>query len=267
MNNIVLPMKVHAVKLEYRRLMLEKMPHGYFRVIKGKNNVVITFDPANPKYTPAHPRTLYAYSKQGRLYSEFITEYLRIKREYDSLLSSWKSMYSMPPPGIRFPIRQFFDPHHMDNEYFNNQIGDMGKYRSDNPTVSDHGELKSKNEQMGADLLKYMGIPFKYETEIYLPAIEQTINPDYLVNFYEIDRCVYLEIMGMNDKIDYSMKTATRITGFSLEKYRPGREVIYIHVYDKNNFDEDYFVSQVLSAFNDMIPDSALIWEPQAKAV
>ena len=143
----------------------------------------------------------------------------------------------------------------------------MGKYRSDNPTVSDHGELKSKNEQMGADLLKYMGIPFKYETEIYLPAIEQTINPDYLINFYEIDRCMYLEIMGMNDKIDYSLKTATRITGFSLEKYRPGREVIYIHVYDKNNFDEDYFVSQVLSAFNDMIPDSSLIWEPQAKAV
>ena len=31
MNDIVYPMKVHAVKLEYRRLMLEKMPHGYLR--------------------------------------------------------------------------------------------------------------------------------------------------------------------------------------------------------------------------------------------
>ena len=31
MNDIVYPMKVHAVKLEYRRLMLEKMPHGYFK--------------------------------------------------------------------------------------------------------------------------------------------------------------------------------------------------------------------------------------------
>ncbi|MBR3277537.1 MAG: hypothetical protein IKG01_01335 [Lachnospiraceae bacterium] len=267
MNNIVLPMKVHAVKLEYRRQLMEKMPHGYFRVIRGKTNVVITHDPDNPRYIPAHPRTLYVSSKKGKAFADAINDYLRIKSEYDALLESWRARYSMPPPGVKFPVQQFFDPHRMDNEYFRNQPGCLGKYHPDNPTVSDHGELKSKNEQMGADLLKLLGIPFKYETEIYLPAIDQSINPDYLVCFYEIDRCAYLEILGMNDKIEYSLRTATRITGFSLEKYRPGREVIYVHIYDKNNFDEDYFVSQVLSAFNDMIPDDALEWETQAKAV
>ena len=155
----------------------------------------------------------------------------------------------------------------MDNEYYDSQLDCCGKYKPENPTISDHGELKSKNEQIGADLLKSLDIPFKYETEIYLKSINEIINPDYLVNFYEIDRCSYVEILGMNDKIEYSVRTATKITGFSLDKYRPGREVIYVHVYDKNNFDEDYFVSQVLSAFNDMIPDSALIWGPEAKAV
>ena len=267
MNNIVLPMKVHAVRLEYRRLMLEKMPHGYFRVIKGKNNVVITYDPANPKYIPAHPRTLYVSSKQGSIYAEAVKDYLRVKSEYDSLLSSWKAMYSMPAPRISFPIRQFYDPHLMNNDFFNRQASCCGTYKPDNPTVSNHGELKSKNEQIGADLLKQLDIPFKYETEVYLPSIKQVINPDYLVNFYEIDRCSYVEILGMNDKIEYSVRTATKVTGFSQDKYRPGREVIYVHVYDKNNFDEDYFVSQILSAFNDMIPDNALIWEAQAKAV
>lgn len=260
-------MKVHAVKLEYRRQLMEKMPHGYFRVIRGRNNVVITRDPDNPKYTPSHPRTLYASSKMGIVFADAITDYLKIKSEYDALLMSWRATYSMPPPRIIFPVKQFFDPHHMDNEYFRNQPDCLGKYHPENPTVSDHGELKSKNEQIGADLLKQLGIPFKYETEIYLPAIDQLINPDYLVCFYEIDRCAYLEILGMNDKIDYSLSTATKITGFSLEKYRSGKEVIYIHVYDKKNFDEDYFVSQVLSAFNDMIPDNALMWEAQAKAV
>ena len=39
MNRIVFPMKVLAVKLEYRRLKLEKIPHGYFRIIKGKKYV------------------------------------------------------------------------------------------------------------------------------------------------------------------------------------------------------------------------------------
>ena len=267
MNNIVLPMKVHAVKLEYRRLKLEQIPHGYFFIKNGISKVAITYDPDNPKVSSKHPRILYVSSKLGNEYVEKITNYQTLKLEYDSLLDEWRSRYSMPPPRVDFPVKQYFDPHLMNNDYFNNQPDNLGKYKPDNPTVSDHGELKSKNEQMGADLLKLIGIPFKYETEIYLDSIKQTLNPDYLVDFYEIDRCAYLELLGMNDKIDYSVRTATRITGYSLEKYRPGREVIYIHVYDKSNFDEDYFVSQVLSAFNDLIPDDALVWDSRAQAV
>ena len=56
-----------------------------------------------------------------------------------------------------------------------------------------------------------------------------------------------------------------RSEDYSKDKYRPGREVIYVILYDKSNFDKDYFISQVLSAFNDMIPDSALVWETGAK--
>lgn len=267
MNTIIFPMKVHAVKLEYRRLKLANMPHGSFKERRGKNIVVITFDPDDPKATPRCPRRLTISTKRGKEYAEKINNYLELKQEYDSLLTSWYSMYSFAPPRVKFPIRQFSDPHRMNNEFFERAADRLGAYKPENPTVSDHGELKSKNELMGADLLKMMDIPFKYETEVYLPAVDETINPDYLVNFYEIDRCAYLEILGMNDKVDYSLRTATKVTGFSKELYRPGREVIYVHVYDRNNFDRDYFVSQVLSAFNDMIPDSALDWEPVSQVV
>lgn len=261
MNSIVLPMKVHAVKLEYRRLLLEEMPHGYFRTIRGKQCVLITKDSTIPKFNSRHPRILRVFTELGKKYSESIREYQTIKLEYEKLLDDWNSRYSFAPPRVNFPIRQFSDPHKMDNEYFNRQNERCGKYKPDTPTVSDHGDLKSKNELMGADLLKLMGIPFKYETEVYLDEIAETINPDCLVNFYEIDRCAYLEILGMNDKVGYSMKTVTKMNGFSLGKYRPGREVIYVLLYDKANFDREYFVSQVLSAFNDMIPDEALMWE------
>ena len=267
MNAILYPMKVHAVKLEYRRLKLEAIPHGYFRDWRGKNTVVITYDPTMPKVNSRRVRRLSLSSKLGKEYQQKINHYLKIKAEYDSLLTSWKAMYSFAPPRVKFPIRQFADPHRMNNEFFERAADRLGAYKPENPTVSDHGELKSKNELMGADLLKMMDIPFKYETAVALPAINETINPDYLVNFYEIDRCAYLEILGMNDKVDYSLRTATKVTGFSKELYRPGREVIYVHVYDKNNFDRDYFVSQVLSAFNDMIPDSALDWEIVSQVV
>ena len=49
MNKINWPMKVHAVKLEYRRLKLQNMRHGYFRDINGKRTLVITYDPDDPK--------------------------------------------------------------------------------------------------------------------------------------------------------------------------------------------------------------------------
>ena len=267
MNNIILPMKVHAVKLEYRRRILDSIPHGHFGVRNGRKIVIITYDPENPKCTSRNRRVFYISTKRGKAYSEAVAKYLKVKNEYDLLLSSWRSLYSIPPPRINFPIIQFADPHRMNNEFFERQNDCRGMYKPDNPTISDHGELKSKNEQIGADLLKRLDIPFKYEPEVYLESIEEMINPDYLINFYEIDRCAYLEILGMTDKIGYTVKNSTKITGFSKDSYRPGREVIYVHVYDRYNFDEDYFVSQVLSAFNDMIPDSALVWETVPKAV
>ena len=271
MKKVFFPMKVHAVKLEYRRLILEKSVRGYFKVKNGRQYVYITRDPTVPSCDVNHPRKLLVTSKRGKMYSDLINESLSIKAEYDSLLQSWNSIYNFAPPRIKFPIKQFADPHEMNNDYFLRQRDCLGKYTPDKPTVSDNGKLKSKNEQIAADLLNHMGIPFKYETALYLPSIEEMLNPDFLINFYEIDKCVYVEILGMSEKIDYTIRTAKKLKGFSYDYYRPGREVIYIFLYDKQNFDEDYFVSQVLSAFNDMIPDSAIIWntnsEDRPKAV
>lgn len=224
MNKIVFPMKVLAVKLEYRRLLMDKMAKGYFKTVNGIQYVIITSDPYNPKYNAHHSRKLMTSTILGQKYSALINEYLSIKSEYDSLLSMWNSTYSFSPPRILFPIIQPYDPHGMNNAYFNRQLDKQGKYTPDNPTISEHGILKSKNEQIGADLLTLMGIPFKYETEIYLHAIEDTIDPDYLVNFFEIDRCAYLELLGMNDRIDYSVRTATKITGFSKENTDPAEK-------------------------------------------
>ena len=264
MNKIYFPIKVHAVKLEYRRQKLEKMMHGLLKEIKGKQYVIITHDPDNPKINSRHRRIVKASTKLGSKLSESISAYHKIKAEYDSLLTDWNALYRINPPKVKFPVKQFYDPHLMNNSFFERQTDRCGKYTPDKPTISDHGVLKSKNEQMGADLLKQMDIPFKYETEVYIVNAEETYNPDYLVNFYEIDRCAYLEILGMNDKLGYTAKTITKLNGFSQDGYRPGREIIYVLLYDKSNFDEDYFVSQVLSAFNDMIPDSALIWDSEA---
>ena len=260
MDKLLLPIKVHAVKLEYLRLKLEKMPHGYFCSRRGRRAVAITYDPANPKCSSRSSRVYYTSTKRGKIYSEVINNYLNIKSEYDYLLSGWNSTYVIAPPRVKFPIKQYHDPHHMNNAYYESQKEKQGKYVPDNPTISEYGEFKSKNELMAATALKQMDIPFKYETELYIEETDEKINPDFLINFFEIDRCSYLEVLGMNDKGDYAVRTSAKINSYSRGEYRPGREVIYVLMYDKYNFDEVYFIQQVLSAFDSMIPDSALEW-------
>ena len=141
-DKIFLPIKVHAVKLEYLRLKLEKMPHGYFCSRRGRSAVAITYDPGNPKCSKRSSRVFYTSTKRGQLYSEVINNYLNIKREYDYLLTGWNSTYGIAPPRVKFPIKQYYDPHHMDNAYFNAKKEKQGKYVPDNPTVSEFGELK-----------------------------------------------------------------------------------------------------------------------------
>ena len=260
MRKIELPMKVHAAKLEYRRQLLSKIPHGYFRIRKGKNTVIVTFDPDITSICSKRPKTHYISSKRGKAYAEAVMYYQKIKSEYDSLLKSWNETYSFAPPVVKLPLKTVYDPHKMNNEYFDKQKDYQGRYVPENPTISDDGIFKSKNELIAADTLNEMDIPFKYETKLYIEEANETINPDYLLDFYEIDRCSYLEVLGMNDRFSYAANTTVKITSYSKGNYRPGRDVIYVHLYDKYNFDKAYFKSMVWAAYDCLIPDDALEW-------
>ena len=266
MKKIELPMKVHATKIEYRRRLLEKMPHGYF-CIRRKPTVVITFDPENPKYTAKRPRFLFVHTKLGKQYTEMINTYKDIKAEYDSLLKSWNETYCFAPPRVKLPLTNNFNPHKLDHEYFDKQKEYQGRYLPENPTVSDAGVFKSKNELIAAEALNEMHIPFKYETKLYIDSNGETINPDFLLDFYEIDRCSYLEVLGMNDKFSYAATTTIKISSYSKGKYRPGRDVIYVHLYDKYNFDKAYFTRMVWAAYDCLIPDEALDWGEDYKSL
>ena len=259
MKKIELPMKVHAAKIEYRRRLLEEMPHGYF-CIRRKPTVAITFDPENIQLTKRHPRYLFIHTKQGKKYSELINRYKAVKEEYDSLLKSWNETYCFAPPRVKLPLKKAYNPHKMNEEYFNKIEDYQGRYVPENPTISDDGIFKSKNELIAADALKEMGIPFKYETKLYIDEAKEVINPDFLLDFYEIDRCSYLEVLGMNDKFSYAATTTVKITSYSKGNYRPGRDVIYVHLYDKYNFDKAYFIKMVWAAYDCLIPDDALEW-------
>ena len=255
-----LPMKVHAVKIRYREQLLRKMVHGRFGVYKGKRCVYITYVPDVSEVTRHTPKRFYLDSKTGQEYVPKIKRYLAVKREYDQLMDEWKSTYVWDPPMVRFPITNVYDPHHMDNNFFVEAVDKTNRMPNDNPVYSGDDVLKSKNEQFGKRFFKEMGIPYKYEVKLDVDNPDGFV-PDFLLSFYEIDRCVYAEICGMNDKSDYSVTTSRKINFYSRNHDRPGREMIYAFMYDKNNFDEEYFASQIWGAYDTLIPDSALDWD------
>ena len=254
-----LPIKTHAVKIRYREQMLRQMVHGRFGTHHGCRCVFIFYDPNNDSVSQKNQKRYSIESKQGRHYTPLIERFLILNAEYEKLLTDWRSTYVFEPPMVSFPISNTYDPHHMDNRFFDEAIAKSNSIPVEHPVYSGDDILKSKNEQIGKSLIKALGIPYKYEAALDINNPEGYV-PDYLLSFFEIDRCIYAELLGMTDKYEYSRTTAQKINFYSSNHYRPGREIIYCFMYDKYNFDEEYFVSQILGAFETLIPDSALDW-------
>ncbi|MCR5615368.1 MAG: hypothetical protein K6F45_04300 [Saccharofermentans sp.] len=255
-----LPLKVHAVKIRYREQLLQKMPHGKFYDYRGKRHVFVFFIPGDPSVTKQTAKRFTLTSKQGKIYAKQITQYIKVKAEYDELLVDWRANYTFEPPMVKFPIKQTFDPHLMDNKFFERAADNTGEMPAKHPVYSGDDILKSKNEQFGKDVLCDLGIPYKYEPGLDIDNPDD-FAPDFLLSLYEIDRCIYAEICGMTDDYDYSRRTARKINFYSRNNYRQGREIIYCFMYDKYNFDEECFAMLVLGAYDLLIPDSAIDWE------
>ena len=255
-----LPIKTHAVKIRYREQLLKQMVHGSFGTHRGSRCVYITYDPNNDSITQKYPKRYSLESKRGKHYTPLIERFLLLKAEFEQLLADWRSTYVFEPPMVSFPIVNTYDPHHMNNRFFEEVCSKSNSMPVEHPIYSGDDILRSKNEQMGKSLFRALGVPFKYEAALDINNPDGYV-PDYLLSFFEIDRCIYAEICGMTDKYEYSRSTAQKINFYSSNHYRPGREIIYSFMYDKYNFDEEYFASQILSAFETLIPDSALDWE------
>ena len=88
--------------------------------------------------------------------------------------------------------------------------------------LTDRGErVRSKSEKIIADKLNTLGIPYRYESPLYLSAIG-TIHPDFAILDLS-ERCVvYLEHFGLMQDPDYSFQTIKKINSYCLDGYHQG---------------------------------------------
>ena len=93
-----------------------------------------------------------------------------------------------------------------------------------------------------------MGIPFKYEPEVYLKGLVKAVYPDFVTYFEELDNCKFHEHFGMKDYSDYQRITKIKFNNFVNAGLIPGLDIIFTHDTDAITFDPGYLASKLDSA-------------------
>lgn len=88
--------------------------------------------------------------------------------------------------------------------------------------------VRSKSEVLIANMLKRMGIPYKYECPLVLDD-GTVFHPDFTVMNIRTRQIKYWEHLGMMDDPEYRRNALQRINQYKASGFYPGTEVIYTH--------------------------------------
>ena len=102
-------------------------------------------------------------------------------------------------------------------------------YEGDPYLFSDkHERMRSKSEVLIANKLRLLGVPYRYECELYLEGMG-FVYPDFTV-LNKRERRVYVwEHMGMMDDPSYAEKALKKLEAYSRSGYIPGVNLIVTH--------------------------------------
>ncbi len=92
----------------------------------------------------------------------------------------------------------------------------------------DYGnKVRSRGEMFIGNALKDLGLDAKYEPTLELKG-GRKIHPDYAFPVYSIDRCFFIEFMGMCDNEEYLNHNYGRIDEYMRNDILPNRDLILI---------------------------------------
>lgn len=116
--------------------------------------------------------------------------------------------------------------------YPENPIHPEGKTRRTN-----RGELvRSKSEELIANKLYEMGIPYQYEYPLVLSG-ERTNYPDFRTMNIVTHKIVFWEHFGLMDNADYAENCLNKIEEFTKNGYYQGKNIIYTFETKNNSMD------------------------------
>lgn len=228
--------------IEHMTLATKNAPKGFLRIAH-KNNAIQYYHKSEEnsllhksgKYIRKENRKL-AYDLAQRDYNLSV---LKIARKQLNLVQQFLANYQPYEleeiyGKMNSSRKAIVEPMIIADEEFANRWSDeeyQGKSFAEGVAeiYTSKGErVRSKSEKIIADMLFYVGIPYRYECPLVLRGMG-TVYPDFTVLNIKQRKEIYWEYLGMTDNVEYCEKALRKIEFYVKNGIIPGDQLIITH--------------------------------------
>ncbi len=195
-------------------------------------------------------------SDQGKEHLNIFNTRNEIERQLQIYEAIWNYRYKDFPSSECMPhkvIRTLYVDTNksvvMNRAFFDSLVNDAN---TDHPKFKNYFfngiYYRSAAERDIAIFYTEMGIPFKYEPNVYLKGLTQPINTDFVLYIKELDSCKFHEHFGMKDSSDYLRITKLKYGNYTNAGLIPELDILFTHDVEDMPFDIRYLSAKLNTA-------------------
>ena len=232
-----IPQEYLALKINYCRKQLEMLPVVSLQLHKISGVATQKLVIGNHKYN--------ADSPEGEKCLKLLKKRANVERQLRLYESIWNCKYKGDPLPICEPhkvIRTLYVDAGkkviLDKNYFDSLKNDADTMHPKPENYPFNGILyRSAAERDIAIFYTEMGIPFKYEPEVYIKGIADPIYPDFVLYIEELDICIFHEHFGIKSSSSYLRTTGIKYSNYTNAGLVPETDILF--TYDVNEIPFD----------------------------
>ena len=232
-----IPQEYLALRINYCREQLDQLPEVKLQ-IHNQNEI-----PSQKLFADNHRYT--RGTEKGDMYYDIWLKRDALERELRIDEAVWHSNFRGAPFPECIPHKAnrtiFISPAQntvLDRSYFDSLKNDADKKHPKPLDYPFNGiYYRSAAEREIAMLYTAMGIPFKYEPEVYIKGIPYPIYPDFVIYIEELDNCKFHEHFGIKNSAAYLKVTGIKYTNYSNAGLIPELDILFTHDTEEYPFD------------------------------
>lgn len=242
--NCYIPQEYLALKISYCRQQLDKLPE-----VKVQDRMI---NGSTVKKVIVNKHRYNLDSPTGSEYAKTVELRDGLERELALLEALWNYNYKTPVPALpcknanRVILVDSNKPVSMNKEYFDSLKNDANDKYPKPVFYPFNGTLyRSSYEREIAMFYTRMGIPFKYEPEVYINGLRKPIYPDFVPYFKEIDSCKFHEHFGMMSSSDYTRESKIKFSNYTNAGLVQGIDYMFTYAAEDTAFDPRFLAANI----------------------